>query len=342
MAFSCRLCKQSENLLFFDAREMMFGTREVFRYAECPRCEALQIVEIPDLTLYYPPGYYSLSEKSVLGERFLRRLAARQIGYFLLGKRNFPGKLLARLRPEIAEHFPAWLFPLCGQINLGSRILDYGCGNGKLLRDLQIFGFRNLTGADKFIDTETFTKGLVIYRRDLDEFDEGFDLIMLHHSFEHLPDPRFSLTAIRRLLNPGGIALIRMPVLNFAWSKYGTDWVQLDPPRHLFIFSEAGFRRLAAVAGFDVSAVIYDSTEFQFYGSEQYRMDIAQNETRSFRGVSADSIFSQAQIEEWKDEAARLNAAGLGDQACFYLTASPPDSVSHSSTGRTTPGKTPA
>jgi len=323
MAFACRLCGKSDYLSFFDAREMMFGTREVFRYAECRQCEVLQIVDIPEPDKFYPPDYYSLSGQSVsvLEEKFIRRLAARQIGEFLFGKRRFPGNLLARIRPQIAEHFPQWLLPLRGRIDFSSRILDYGCGRGKLLRELQIFGFRNLVGADKFIDKEIKTKNFAIYKCGFERLEAGFDLIMLHHSFEHLPDPRTALNEIKRLLNPDGIALIRMPVLNPAWTKYRTDWVQLDPPRHLFIFSEAGFRRLAENSGFVVENVVFDSTAFQFYASEQYRMDIAQNEPDAFRGTYENSIFSKSQIEEWEREARRLNDLGQGDQACFYLTA---------------------
>ncbi|MER3430553.1 MAG: class I SAM-dependent methyltransferase [Blastocatellia bacterium] len=323
MAFACRICGNASNLEFYQAREMMFGTRAVFQYAECHSCAVLQIVEIPDLAVHYPVNYYSLSGAyaPVIDEKVSRRIAAREIGRFLFGGRKFPGKLLAHLKPQIAEHFPRWLFPLRDRIDFNSRILDFGCGRGRLLRELQIFGFRNLVGADRFIEKEIISRGLTIIRRDLAELEPAFDLIMLHHSFEHLPNPRSALSEMRRLLGYEAKVLIRMPLLNFAWEKYRTDWVQLDAPRHLFIFSEEGFRRLALREGFQVENVIFDSTGFQFYGSEQYRLDIAGNEPRAFRGVGENSIFSQEQIDEWEQEAAKLNSEGRGDQACFYLSA---------------------
>lgn len=323
MAFACKICGNGSNLTFYEAREMMFGTREVFRYAECHSCEVLQIMEIPDLAAHYPEDYYSLSGEyvPVIDENLLRRIAARQIGHFLFGGRRFPGKILAKLRPQIAEHFPKWLFPLRGRIDFNSRILDYGCGRGRLLREMQIFGFRNLVGADRFIENEIISPRFRIIKRDLADIEPAFDLIMLHHSFEHLSEPRAALREIRRLLGPEGKVLIRMPLLNFAWEKYRTDWVQLDPPRHLFIFSKNGFCRLAAEEGFQIENVIFDSTGFQFYGSEQYRRDIAGNEPKAFRGTFENSIFSLGQISEWEQLAANLNAEGRGDQACFYLSA---------------------
>jgi predicted SAM-dependent methyltransferase len=142
---------------------------------------------------------------------------------------------------------------------------------------------------------------------------------MLHHSFEHLPDPLASLTDIHRLLPAGKFCLIRLPLSAFAWEKYGVDWVQLDPPRHLFLFTERAFRGLAEQAGFEVAKVVYDSEAFQFFGSEQYARDIAMNDELAFRGDFSKSIFTEEQMRRWEREAELLNGENRGDQACFYL-----------------------
>ena len=55
---------------------------------------------------------------------------------------------------------------------------------------------------------------------------------------EHLASPRESLCAAVRLLAPEGTILIRIPVMGcFAWRLYGSDWIQLNPPRHLCMFT---------------------------------------------------------------------------------------------------------
>jgi len=76
---------------------------------------------------------------------------------------------------------------------------------------------------------------------------------------------------------------------------------------------------LASRMGFKLIATLYDSTSFQFWGSEQYLRDIPLFDERSW-GVNPErAVFVASQIEEWEREAIRLNEMGLGDQACFYL-----------------------
>jgi SAM-dependent methyltransferase len=217
-------------------------------------------------------------------------------------------------------NFPESLKEKILDINFKSKILDFGCGNGKLLQNLQYFGFQNLTGADAFIEKNIFyPNGINIYKRPLNEIEPFFDLIMLHHSFEHLPDPLETLQEIYRLLAKNKFCLIRIPVVNYAWEKYGVNWVQLDPPRHLFLYTEKSLRLLAEKAGFTVEKVVYDSEEFQFWASEYYKRDIAMNDPNWFKLNFDESLFTENQFNEWKREAKKLNEEKKGDQACFYL-----------------------
>ncbi len=325
----------------------MFGTRDEFRYIECAKCETLQIAEIPDLAKYYPPEYYSLApaDKGEVRRSLKRRIASRLIGSYQIKKRGLIGKRLANGGSWAAMLYPKYLKNFPGPLSLDSRILDHGTGSGRTLRILANFGFRSLTGTDAFIEHDiVHPGGVTIRKKDLRELDPAFDIIMLHHVFEHIAEPKETLLQIHRLLAGGGTAVIRIPLKNYAWQKYGVNWVQLDPPRHLFIYTETTFRDMAASAGFDIVETRYDSEAFQFFGSEQYLMDIPMNDPRSFCGVTESSIFSAKQIEDWTREADELNARSLGDQACFYLRKredQPAASVSQSNTGRTTPGTTP-
>jgi len=320
MTESCQICGNKENNRPHTAREMMFGTRDTFHYLECGRCGTVQLTDIPDLSKYYPDEYYSFADTAgILGVTRRRRVAARLMGKYLLTGKGPVGKYLAEIRPEIAGQFPASLRDRVLNIDLGSRILDVGCGGGELLRKLGIFGFRDLTGADAFIEGDRNYGSVRILKAGIAELDPAFDLIMLHHSFEHLPDPLESLHGIRRLLADGGTCLIRIPVVNYAWERYGVNWFQLDPPRHLFLYTEQSFRELAERAGFRVEKTVYDSNEFQFIASEQYARDIPMHDNRAYAGDASKSAFTAAQIDEWKAESATLNAQGRGDQACFYL-----------------------
>jgi len=320
MSHTCTICSNAEHNLIHEAREMMFGTRDTFRYLECAKCGTIQLLDVPDLAKYYPKDFYAFDSKIGIGKTVLHRFAAKAVGRHFLRGRSAVGKFLESKDPR----FGAWFHqsirePLLG-LDFGSRILDFGCGSGRMLQALHYFGFRDLTGADAFIENDIFHKtGVTVHKKGLDELAPGFDLVMLHHVFEHLPDPVGTLRQINRLLDDDKYCLIRMPIAAYAWTKYGLNWVQLDPPRHLFIFTEKHFRSMAEAAGFRVEKVVYDSDEFQFWGSEQYLRDIPLCDERSYKGTADKSIFTAGQIGEWRRQAKTLNREGNGDQACFYL-----------------------
>ena len=324
MAFSCRICENSENNRNHKAREMMFGMRDEFDYVECGVCGTLQIAEIPDLAKYYPQDYFSLGEATDIefSKKFKRRLTARFAGRYFVYKKNIIGKILVGKKPWLEIDFPSALRESLLGIDFHSRILDFGCGTGRPLHVLYHFGFRNLTGADAFIESDIFYEnGVKVYKKSLQEIEPEFDLVLLNHSFEHLPNPLESLIEIRRLLAKDKFALIRLPIANFAWEKYGTNWVQLDAPRHLFLYTEKSFRILAEKAGLKVEKVVYDSTAFQFWGSEQYLQNIPLKDARTFKDDVSKSIFTPAEMDEWKKQSEELNAQNKGDQASFYLRA---------------------
>jgi SAM-dependent methyltransferase len=166
---------------------MMFGTGDVFEYLECGRCGCLQLKGVPpDLSRYYPPNYYALAEAlpASMGraEAGVRRLRSE----FIL--RGIP--LLSRLARGGRED-PAWLPWLKGRVTTRSLILDLGCGAGHFLLELRKQGFQKLVGADPFISsTIRYPNGVTVYKRLLEELHGAFDLIMLHHSFEHMPQPQ--------------------------------------------------------------------------------------------------------------------------------------------------------
>ena len=64
---------------------------------------------------------------------------------------------------------------------------------------------------------------------------------------------------------------------------------------------------------------MFDSDEYQFWGSEQYAKDISMRDKQSYYQNPKTSIFTEAQIEQYKLDAKELNKKRKGDAACFYL-----------------------
>lgn len=145
-----------------------------------------------------------------------------------------------------------------------------------------------------------------------------FDLIMLHHALEHVVNPAETLQQAGKILRTGGQLLIRVPVAGAAWKRYGANWIQLDPPRHIFLPTVKSMEVLAARAGLRFGQVVFDSTEFQFWGSEQYLRDIPLRDARSQLSLLK-RLRAFRMMKKQREEANGLNAKGEGDSACFHL-----------------------
>jgi SAM-dependent methyltransferase len=293
----------------------MLGLGDAFEYLECGDCGCLQLLEPPgDWSRYYPPSYYSRSVTppgAVI--RWLKRRRARHA----LGFRSPLGALLVRLRGE--PPFARWIAP--AGLRHDDRILDVGCGSGQVLREMSDAGFTRLTGVDPYVAGDIrLGPGAFVHKARVSDIEGPFDFVMMNHSFEHVPEPAATLAAIARLLPPGHLVLLRIPVTGtWAWREYGVDWVQLDAPRHVHLHTETSLGLLAARAGFTLKNSWYDSGAIQFWGSEQYRQGIALYDARSHAVSPRTSVFTARQISDYERRAAELNRRGDGDQACFYL-----------------------
>jgi SAM-dependent methyltransferase len=309
---NCHICGNGEGNRTHSAREMMFGSRDEFHYLECGTCGCLQLLDVPaDLGKYYPAGYYSFGPP-VLGRggRLRRSLRRRHYRWYTQG-RGLIGWLIASWRET--PYFYDWLRRT--GVRPESAILDVGCGGGEFLLRLAAEGFSDLTGIDPYLqDDRQLGFGLRLHRRCLSDCEGAYDLIVLNHSFEHMADPLGVLQSLHRLLRPGRFALIRTPVASSrAWQMYGTDWAQLDAPRHLFVHTVDSLHRLAGQAGLQLDDVFYDSNEFQFVASEKCRRGLALTDP------AGDALFPPAERERFRRTAEQLNRSGEGDQAGFYL-----------------------
>lgn len=309
---TCRICGNAGDNQTYAVKEMLFGLGDVFLYFQCSRCRCLQIAGIQkDMSRYYPAQYYShtLDPRGKYRNpvvRFLRRVGDTATVF----RNNLTGRVIGRLSPNKKL---LSLAPL--GLTKQSWILEVGCGTGWRLYALRNIGMENLLGVDPYIREDiVYGNGLRILRKSIHDVGGEWDVVMYHHSFEHVPDPLESLRSAARLLRRGGTCLIRIPtVSSWAWEHYREHWVQLDAPRHFFLHSVESIKALAERTGFILFDVRYDSNNDQFQGSELYRMGVPLVPDRSAE------FFTKSQIKKWKQEAEHLNREGRGDQAAFYL-----------------------
>ena len=304
----------------YRVREMMLGLREEFHYCSCSGCASLVLVDPPaDLSAYYPDDYYSLRPRP--RPRRVVRVAKR-----------LRAEAAVRGHRRLAKAFglgapgPGWATWLeVAGVDRSASICDIGCGRGDGLLDLQDNGFTDLVGADPFVAETARREGVLIHRALVEDVPGTYDLVMFNHSFEHVPDPLPTLRHARELLAPGGTLMLRTPVAGcWAWRHYETDWVALDAPRHAFVPTPAGLAAAAADAALEIYATVYDSTDMQFWRSEQYRLDIPLFDPASHQVDPSGSHYSRRQIRSWRAQADRLNDANDGDTAAFFLRAADP------------------
>jgi 2-polyprenyl-3-methyl-5-hydroxy-6-metoxy-1,4-benzoquinol methylase len=289
-----------------------------YDYAECTACGGLQLESIPaDADRPHVGDYYTYTASQRLPRD--RGQTVRRIRRALTRLRlGLPSSPLARAVSGRRYGRFEW-FRRTGT-GPGDAILDVGCGSGRLLFRLHGDGFHDLVGIDPNLPPETAARAAgragLRFERTTPEFhscgahagsERGrYRLVMAHHSFEHMRDPRQGFTALAALVAPGGWLLLRVPLAD-SWARrhYGRDWAQLDAPRHLQIPTRRSIERLAAGAGLELVHVEDDSGVFQIWGSE--RAHPPSPVLRFVRWLVA------------RHEAARLRRAGKGDQAAFYL-----------------------
>lgn len=290
----------------------MFETKEPFSYLLCSSCNCLQLTTSGfDIAKHYPDNYYSYQSPN-----FLKRQLMKWRDSYTLTQKGFIGKHIAKRFPNHALESLARLSP-----KKSTRILDIGCGSGTLLETLETLGFSELSGIDPYNSRDlTIGKRVKVLKRSISEIDGKWDIIMMHHSFEHMDSPKQTLNSIRERLSDDGTCIIRIPTTSsYAWKRFQQNWAQIDAPRHTFLHSKESLAKLCKETGLKLYNTVYDSSTFQFWGSIQYERGIGLNNERSYAVNKRSSGFSRKQIKEFQEKSAQLNSTNQGDQAAFYL-----------------------
>jgi methionine biosynthesis protein MetW len=211
----------------------MHGVPGDFSLWKCS-CGLIFIQPQPDereIVKYYPQDYrpYEDSDSRSFTDQWIEKLES--INYDV-NPSWFLKSIFSPLRPLVRGAL----------IKPGARLLDVGCGAGSFLKKMEKYGME-VYGVDfsEIAVSKAKMSGLNVFQGSLEEAkfsEEYFDVITLNHVFEHLHDPTNTLRELKRILKVEGTIIIGVPNINaIGYKIFGSNYVQIDTPRHLFLFS---------------------------------------------------------------------------------------------------------
>lgn len=234
----CDLCGANDYQVLFEGRDRLHQRPGTFPVVQCRQCQLVYLNPRPaedTLADYYPEDYSPFKQERGITQRVQSWLRLRQA---------------RRIQKTI---------PLRG------RVLEVGCATGDLLVPLRDMGVSvagieisqhaaEIARRDHNLEVHTGTLFDATYAPN------SFDAVVLRHVIEHFPSACRALEQIFSLLKPGGVLFITTPNIDSLDGKiFGRYWHDLDPPRHLVIFSVATLCRMLEKNGFEIRNISHNA-----------------------------------------------------------------------------------
>lgn len=145
----------------------------------------------------------------------------------------------------------------------GKKIFELGFGSAEVLlsfpRTCELYGAELSSTAVDAITRRVkakryfYSKFVLLRRETVLDFEEGtMDLAIASHVFEHVPDDVMCLREVKRILKPGGLLVVLIPINE-----------RYPDPNHVRRYSAEGFRTMCEKEGF--SFVNGFENEFLYY-----------------------------------------------------------------------------
>jgi SAM-dependent methyltransferase len=250
---ACPLCDSAKCSFRFRTPDRLHGVPGEFTYRRCCNCRTVfqdPRVVVEDLSLCYPDEYLthrppdvsSMTPQTDLGWRARLRLSVMAVVLRapMNGAIGWLGELLAKSR-RLRERAFYGLVDEMLPSKPGSLALEVGCGAGHLLKALAYGGWQaeGFEWDEKAAEIARRTSGRRVTVGDFQKADlplAAYDLVVLHHVLEHLPDTLGCLRKIADILAPGGRAVLVYPNIESLGALiFREDWFPWEAPRHLVL-----------------------------------------------------------------------------------------------------------
>jgi len=131
-------------------------------------------------------------------------------------------------------------------INASDSVLDFGCGGGFLLRNIDCARRMGVEINETARQTAK-ANGVEVYAKASDVPDSSADKIISNNALEHTLQPLAELQTLHRKLKRGGKTIFVVPCesVSYVWRPDDVNW-------HLYSWSPMCIGNLLTEAGFDV------------------------------------------------------------------------------------------
>jgi len=157
---------------------------------------------------------------------------------------------------ELTANFQKIMDKIC-LYKSGGTLLDVGCSVGILLetarrRNFEVKGVELSRWASEFARQRGFdvvTGGLA----EAAYSDSSFDVVIMNHVLEHIPDPVAIMHEVKRILKNDGLFVVGVPNFGSPMAKLMKErWFSLLPDQHIWQFTHSSLDNLLRSTGFAV------------------------------------------------------------------------------------------
>ena len=271
MSPHCPFCREPGRLALADCRDAKHRVAGSWQFYECVSCGSRWIHPRPardQIPTFYPSSYTFIRQepsdllagRSDFRTQVKRGLLHTHYGYPQpLGARSF----IERLAVGVAGWFrtrvrQAGLEVRFAPLKPSGKLLDIGSGSGSYLLTMKNLGW-DVEGVEPDNEAAEVSRkcGLNVRHGMLEETtlpSRFYDVVTMYHVFEHLFDLDLAAAKLWEITRPGGLVVSISPNPRSASALYfGRMWSALEPPRHLFLPTVEGYKRLLGARGFKVS-----------------------------------------------------------------------------------------
>lgn len=310
---TCRICQNKENNKVFVVKDMLRGSRDIFDYIECGNCHCLQLVKPPiNMESYYNNlSYGSFGKRKISPVKNLFRRARNM--YAIRGKGGPLAKFLYILNPIPID------FCIVGQYaQPQSSILDIGCGRGSYVNDLREVGYEYVEGIDPFIEKDIqHASGARVRKLYVENVREKYDVVLSHHSLEHMPDPLSSLRGMKRCMRDDGVLILTVPVAEELYRTFKENCYLIQAPQHFFLFSLQSIEMLAQQAGLQIEKTLREiDTNYDWYKISYLW---SQDKTVAEVNSDVDGNIPSEKLEAFRQLIIDGKKNNLGDNVIFVM-----------------------